>query len=328
MSTPDLSGAPTYSETASPEIASPASGFSENAVEAVVRHVLFGPGELPEASAEALADRFAADLDEVEVELRRGSWGWSASVVAPESERRRAVVTEIAAAHGCGHAVVTGRLATTPPRLIVTDVDSTLVRTEAIDLLADAAGVGPQVAAITERTMRGELDYRESLAERVSTLAGLPESVFGEAMGRVVLSAGARELVDAAHALGATFGVVSGGFVPLVQPLVDDLGIDRSAANELEVIDGRLTGRTTGVIVDREHKATVLRAWADELKVPLELTVAVGDGANDLDVLAAAGLGIAYCAKPVTAKQADAAIDFPRLDAVLALLAHPTDQKE
>ena len=295
------------------------------------RHVLFGPGDLPEDAGDDLLDLFddaTITDDDFEIEIRRADWGWCIAALATSSEDHAKRLADIAADHGCDHAVVSGPLAVRPPRLVVTDVDSTLTTTEAIDLLAEAAGVGPQVAAITERAMRGELDFAASLAERVATLEGLPASVVDEVLPSVQLSQGARELVDAVHALGGKVGVVSGGFVSLVEPLVDELGIDLFAANVLEVVDGRLTGRTSGTIVDRAYKASQLRAWATELDVPLELTVGVGDGANDLDLLAAAGLGIAYCAKPLTADQADASITFPRLDAVLALLADPLSQED
>ncbi|WP_245558811.1 phosphoserine phosphatase SerB [Aestuariimicrobium kwangyangense] len=295
-----------------------------------VRHVLFGPGTLDDSVGDHLLDLFddatITDQD-FEIEIRRGDWGWCVAALAPSSDEKvrttAARLRTLAGEHGCDHAVVTGRLATRPPRLVVTDVDSTLTTTEAIDLLAEAAGMGGKVAAITERAMRGELDFAASLTERVATLEGLPSTVLDEVFGSVRLSEGARELVQQVHALGALFGVVSGGFTALVDPLVDDLAIDLSAANVLEVVDGRLTGRTRGPVVDRAFKADQLRAWASERDIPLDLTVAVGDGANDLDLLDAAGLGIAYCAKPLTAERADASISFPRLDAVMALVVDP-----
>ncbi|MGJ6980320.1 phosphoserine phosphatase SerB [Aestuariimicrobium soli] len=292
----------------------------------LARHVLFGPGDLPDDAGDDLLDLFddaTITGDDFEMEMRTGDWGWCIAALASSTDEHAHRLADLAADHGCDHALVQGPLAIHPPRLVVTDVDSTLTTTEAIDLLAEAAGVGRRVAAITERAMRGELDFAASLAERVATLEGLPVSVFDEVLPSVHLSTGARELVDHVHALGGRFGVVSGGFVNLVEPLVRDLGIDVFAANVLEVVDGRLTGRTTGPVVDRSFKATQLRAWATEFDAPLDLCVGVGDGANDLDLLATAGLGVAYCAKPVTAEQADAAITFPRLDAVLALLADP-----
>jgi len=220
-------------------------------------------------------------------------------------------------------AVVGEPLASAPARLLLLDVDSTLTTTEAIDLLAEHAGAARRVAAITERAMRGELDFAASLKERVATLAGLPTTILDEVAPLMTLSPGAENLIAAAKAAGAKIGVTSGGFTHLVAPLATRLGLDFFNANllETEVADGteQLTGRVTGIVVDRRQKAKDLRRFAAEHAVDLALTVAVGDGANDLDMLAAAGLGIAYCAKPVTAEAADVAVAFPRLDAVAPL---------
>jgi phosphoserine phosphatase len=202
------------------------------------------------------------------------------------------------------------------------DVDSTLTTTEAVDLLAAHAGVGERVAEITERAMRGELDFEASLRERVATLRGLPTSVFDEVGPAMTLSPGARELIAASRAAGAKVGVTSGGFTQLVGPLAASLGLDFFNANELETetVDGveRLTGRVIGTVVDRDQKARDLIRFADAHGVDPALTVAVGDGANDLSMFAAAGLSVAYRAKPVTAAAAGVAVGFPRLDAVAA----------
>lgn len=223
---------------------------------------------------------------------------------------------------GVDAALVPGSLADAPPGLVVLDVDSTLITAEVIELIADRAGTRAEVAAVTGRAMRGELDFAASLRERVATLAGLPAGVLDEMRDEVVLSPGARTLVDGVHASGGRVGLVSGGFAEIVRPLAASLGIDDDlvAANRLEVRDGRLTGRTSGPVVDRAAKARHLTAYAARLGVPLDATVAIGDGANDLDMLAAAGLGIAYCAKPITRDAADAAISFPRLDAAWAFV--------
>lgn len=219
-------------------------------------------------------------------------------------------------------AVIAGPLAQESARLLLMDVDSTLTTTEAIDLLAAHAGVGDAVADITERAMRGELDFGQSLHERVSTLAGLPTSIFAEVAPAMTLSSGAAELISAAKAAGALVGVTSGGFVQLVQPLADHLGLDFYNANllETEIVAGveHLTGRVTGPIVDRDQKARDLLRFAHANGVDPALTVAVGDGANDLGMFDAAGLSVAFCAKPVTAAAADVAVGFPRLDAVSA----------
>lgn len=217
-------------------------------------------------------------------------------------------------------AVVTGPLATQPARLLLMDVDSTLTTTEAVDLLAAHAGAGARVAEITERAMRGELDFRESLRERVATLAGLPVTVFDEVAAQMTLSPGALELIAAAKQAGAVIGVTSGGFTQLVAPLANRLGLDFYNANLLETenIGGveRLTGHLVGHVVDREQKARDLAHFAAQHQIAPALTVAVGDGANDVGMFGVAGLSVAYCAKPVVAKAADAAIGFPRLDAV------------
>ncbi|MFF2496056.1 phosphoserine phosphatase SerB [Agromyces sp. NPDC058064] len=204
--------------------------------------------------------------------------------------------------------------------LVVLDADSTLIREEAIELLAEEAGSLEHVAAVTERAMRGELDFAASLRERVATLAGLDESVLAAARERMTPTDGVQELIDGVHAAGGLVGVVSGGFHELLDPLAERLGLDFCRANRLETAGGRLTGRVDGAIVDAAAKATALVEWAAAGGIPLERTVAVGDGANDLRMLDRAALGIAFCAKPVVRAQADLAIDRPDLGAVLAVL--------
>ncbi|GAB2553582.1 phosphoserine phosphatase SerB [Leucobacter ruminantium] len=193
--------------------------------------------------------------------------------------------------------------------LVVLDCDSTTIQDEVIELLADAAGTRERVAEVTERAMRGELDFAESLAERVATLAGTPETVFAEAYGRVRLSPGIRELIAAVHGRGGKVGVVSGGFHEVLDPIADDLGLDFWRANRLEVADGALTGRTVGPVIDGEAKAEALREWAEAAGIPLAATVAIGDGANDLRMMSVAGLGVGYNAKPIVREQADVSIE-------------------
>ena len=208
------------------------------------------------------------------------------------------------------------------------DVDSTLLRDEVIELLARHAGREAEVREITERAMRGELDFAQSLRERVAALAGLPATVCEDVRREVRLSRGARTLVATLKDLGLAVGVVSGGFIEVVGPLAEELGITYAAANRLEVADGRLTGRVDGPIVDRAAKADYLRRWAAAENLPLTRTIAIGDGSNDLDMLAAAGLGIAFNAKPVVRASADAALNQPYLDAVLFLMGFSREDVE
>jgi len=240
---------------------------------------------------------------------------------------RRELALE-AVAQGVDIAVSAGGLARRGRRLVVMDVDSTLIQQEVIELLAARCGRGAEVAAVTERAMRGELDFAESLRERVAVLEGLDESVLDAVRDEVVLTPGARTLVRTLKRLGFTVAVVSGGFIEIVGPLAAELGIDRAEANRLEIVDGRLTGRVVGEIVDRAGKARALRRFAEEAGLPLSRTVAVGDGANDLDMLAAAGLGIAFNAKPVVREQAHTAVNVPYLDAVLYLLGISREEVE
>ncbi|HWC21818.1 MAG TPA: phosphoserine phosphatase SerB [Flexivirga sp.] len=232
----------------------------------------------------------------------------------------RRVLALLAAEHDVDIAVSPGGLARRGRRLLVMDVDSTLIQDEVIELLAAHAGRAAEVAAVTERAMRGELDFEQSLHERVRCLAGLDVSVFDEVRHAIRLTPGARTLVRTVRRLGFSVAVVSGGFIEIVQPLATELGIDRAHANRLEVRDGKLTGRVDGLVVDRAEKARALRRFAEAERLPLSRTVAVGDGANDLDMLATAGLGIAFNAKPIVREQADTSVNVPYLDAVLFML--------
>ena len=191
-------------------------------------------------------------------------------------------------------------------RLIVMDIDSTLINQEVIDLLGEEAGVGEQVARITERAMRGELDFKQALEERVGLLAGLDESVFERTFERVTFTPGALELVRSAH---RKVGVVSGGFHEIADKIVAAAGIDFCLANRLEVVDGKLTGKLAAGIVTKESKLIQLLDWAVECGVDMAHTVAIGDGANDIPMIQAAGTGIAFCAKPKTREAAPFAID-------------------
>lgn len=203
--------------------------------------------------------------------------------------------------------------------LVVLDADSTLIREEAIELLAEEAGTLEHVAAVTERAMRGELDFAESLRERVATLAGLDASILPRVRSRMTPTDGVERLIAAVQAAGGRVGVVSGGFHELLDPLAERLGLDHCRANRLEIVDGRFTGRVLGDIVDAEAKADALAEWAIASGIPLARTIAAGDGANDLKMLGVAALGVAFCAKPIVRAQADVVIDRPDLSQLLPL---------
>ena len=205
-------------------------------------------------------------------------------------------------------------------RLVQLDVDSTFIQQEAIELLAAKAGVLKAVSQITDAAMRGELDFAQSLVARVQLLAGLPVSVIAEVRSEITLTIGAAELVSLLHEKRHCVALVSGGFTNILQPIVDEMKIDFFRANTLEVVDGLLTGRVIGDIVDRAAKATALREFAQACHVQLADTVAIGDGANDLDMMAIAGLSIAFNAKPLVAAAADVQINEPSLASVPQLI--------
>jgi phosphoserine phosphatase len=234
--------------------------------------------------------------------------------------RLQAALTQVAVEQSIDIAVEDYSLERRAKRLIVFDVDSTLIQGEVIELLAARVGAQDAVAAITEQAMRGELDFTASLQQRVATLAGLAAEVLDEVAAQLELTPGARTTLRTLRRLGYHIGVVSGGFRQIIEPLAHELMLDFVAANELEIIDGKLTGRLVGPIIDRQGKAKALRDFANQAGVPLEQTVAVGDGANDIDMLAAAGLGVAFNAKPALREVADASLSYPYLDTVLFLL--------
>ncbi|WP_158888300.1 phosphoserine phosphatase SerB [Amycolatopsis anabasis] len=235
-------------------------------------------------------------------------------------EELRSAVVDLSTRVRLDIAVERAGLTRRAKRLVVFDVDSTLIQGEVIEMLGAHAGVEPRVREITEAAMRGELNFTESLRRRVALLEGLPETVLDEVAESLELTAGARTTVRTLKRLGFRCGVVSGGFRGIIERLVDDLGLDFAAANELEIVDGKLTGRVLGEIVDRPGKATALRRFAAEYGIPLAQCVAVGDGANDIDMLNAAGMGVAFNAKPALREVADTALSHPYLDAVLFVL--------
>ncbi|UOD79505.1 phosphoserine phosphatase SerB [Paenarthrobacter ureafaciens] len=227
----------------------------------------------------------------------------------------RRLVSDAAPA-GIDVAVVPAALREAGRKLLIMDVDSTLIQQEVIELLAAHAGKRDEVAAVTEAAMRGELDFAQSLHARVAVLAGLPAAVVDSVRDEVRLSLGAAELVDAFKAAGHVVAVVSGGFNQILGPIAGDLALDHWIANELEIVDGALTGKVLGAVIDRAAKEKYLREWSAAAGIPLEHTIAVGDGANDLDMLGAAGIGVAFNAKPAVRAVADAAVNMPYLDAV------------
>ena len=204
--------------------------------------------------------------------------------------------------------------------LVVLDVDSTLIENEVIELLAAEAGSLPEVERITSRAMNGELDFEESLRARVATLEGLPDSVFEKVGALVRVTAGVPDMIAGIHAADGCVGVVSGGFHEVVDPVAAELGLDYWRANRLEVSGGRLTGGLTGPVIDAAAKATTLREWAAECGVPLSRTVAVGDGANDLPMMAIAGLAVGFDAKAPVRDLAGVLMDARDLSQVLPLL--------
>lgn len=232
----------------------------------------------------------------------------------------REAVTLAAQNEGVDLAVQRAGLHRRAKHLVVMDADSTLLQDEVIDLLADECGCVKEVSEITEAAMNGEIDFAESLRRRVALLEGMSVSVFDEVRAKIRLTPGARTLLRTLDRLGYVAAVVSGGFVEILEPLLAELGVSYLEANRLEVVGGRLTGRLAAEVVDRAGKARALERFALEVGVPLEQTVAVGDGANDIDMLSVAGLGIAFNAKPVVRAHADAALSVPYLDAVLYFL--------
>jgi phosphoserine phosphatase len=286
-------------------------------------HVTVLGTPLKASAVAAIAGRIAdtgANIDRIERMARYPVTAIDLHVSGVAPEKLRAILTREAAAQGVDIAVQAANLMRRGMRLIVMDVDSTLIQGEVIEMLAARAGCEEEVARVTEQAMRGELDFAESLRSRVALLEGLEATALDEVYDDLLLAPGARTTVRVLKRLGYRFAIVSGGFSQLTDRLAADLGIDFARANELEIVDGRLTGRVVGEIVDRAGKAEALRRFAEASGVPVNATIAIGDGANDLDMLNAAGLGIAFNAKPVVQEAAHAAVNVPYMDAVLYLL--------
>ena len=294
-------------------------------------HVIVLGAPLEPAAFAGVARRLASCGANIERVLRLSSYPLSAYdllVSGGETGRLRSELAAEAVAQRVDIAVEQATLWRRARRLVVMDVDSTLVQGEVIEMLAAQAGCEAQVAAVTEQAMRGEIDFEESLRARVALLEGLPVSAVDAVRAQVRLTPGGRTLVRTLKRLGYAVGIVSGGFTCVTDDLVAELGLDHALSNTLETVDGRLTGRVLGRVVDRARKAEALREFAALQGLTMAQTVAIGDGANDLDMLAAAGLGIAFNAKPVVREAADAALSVPFLDAVLFLLGVPREEVE
>ncbi|HET9501764.1 MAG TPA: phosphoserine phosphatase SerB [Marmoricola sp.] len=286
-------------------------------------HVTVLGTPLGSAAMAAVAGRIAdvgGNIDRIERMARYPVTAIDLHVSGIAPERLRTMLADEAARQGVDIAVQPANLLRRGMRLIVMDVDSTLIQGEVIEMLAAHAGCEQEVARVTEQAMRGELDFATSLRERVALLAGLDASALDKVYDELVLAPGARTTVRTLKRLGYRFAIVSGGFAQITDRLAAELGIDFAAANTLEVSEGKLTGNLVGPVIDRAGKAAALRRFAAECRVPDVATIAIGDGANDLDMLNAAGLGIAFNAKPVVQEAAHAAVNVPYLDTIMYLL--------
>jgi len=294
-------------------------------------HVTVIGTPLKATAVAAIAGRIAdagANIDRIERMARYPVTAIDLHVSGVPTERLRTSLAEEAARHGVDVAVQAANLLRRGLRLIVMDVDSTLIQGEVIEMIAAHAGYEAEVARITESAMRGELDFEESLRARVALLAGVPATALDEVYDAIQLTPGARTMVRTLRRLGYRFAIVSGGFSQITDRLAAELGIDFARANELEVVDGKLTGRIVGEVVDRAGKARALREFAAAAGVGEHAVIAIGDGANDLDMLNAAGLGIAYNAKPIVQQAADTALNVPYLDTIIYLLGITREEVE
>ena len=306
-------------------------GESTIAAKTGLVHVVALGNPMPPTAIAAIAAAIATQGGNIERIHRTASYPITAiefTVSGTNQLSIRQCLAEVTTSHQVDIAVSPGGLMRHAKKLIVMDVDSTLIQQEVIELLAAKAGVQEQVVAITESAMRGELDFAESLRARVALLKGLPESVIAEVQTEVSLTPGARTLVQTLHKLGHIVALVSGGFTEVIKPIAADLNIAHYRANSLEISDGLLTGKVQGTIVDRAGKAEALREFAAIEGVSLEQTIAIGDGANDLDMISIAGLGIAFNAKPAVKAAADSSVSAPYLDSVLYLLGITREEVE
>ena len=286
---------------------------------------------LSPAEIGAIADGIASaggNIDRIVRLARYPVYAYEFRVTGAEPIALRRLLGEVAATHRLDVALQPEGIGRRAKRLVVLDVDSTLIQDEVIELLAIEAGCLDRVRDVTERAMAGEIDFEVALRERVRLLAGLDVDALERARRAVRLTPGARTFVRTLKRLGYSVGIVSGGFTQFTDGLAEELELDHAEANELEIIDGHLTGELLGAVVDRARKATLLRGFAHAEGIPLSQAVAVGDGANDLDMLATAGLGIAFNAKPVVQQAADTTVNVPYLDAILFVLGVTRDEVE
>ncbi len=294
-------------------------------------HVTIIGTPLKATAMAAIAGRIAdsgANIDRIERMARYPVTAIDLHVSGADPEHLRELLAREAARQSVDIAVQPASLVRRGMRLIVMDVDSTLIQGEVIEMLAAHAGCEAEVRSVTDAAMRGELDFEESLRTRVALLAGVPATALDEVYEAIELAAGARTMVRTLRRLGYRFAIVSGGFSQITDRLAAELGIHYARANELEIVDGRLTGRIVGDVVDRAGKARALREFAAELGLSQASVIAIGDGANDLDMLSAAGLGIAYNAKPAVRDAADTAVNVPYLDAIMYLLGISREEVE
>ena len=306
-------------------------GQSTIAAKSGLVHVVALGNPLPPTAIAAIAAAIASQGGNIERIQRTASYPITAIeflVSGADQLSIRQCLAEVTTSNNVDIAVSPGGLMRWAKKLVVMDVDSTLIQQEVIELLAAKAGVGDQVIAITDSAMRGEIDFAESLIARIALLKGLPESVIEEVRKEITLTPGARTLVQTLHKLGHSVALVSGGFTEVIEPIAKDLQIAHVRANSLEVVDGALTGKVKGAIIDRAAKATALRDFAAIEGVTLEQTIAIGDGANDLDMISIAGLGIAFNAKPAVKAAADSSVSAPYLDSVLYLLGITREEVE
>jgi phosphoserine phosphatase len=294
-------------------------------------HVTVLGRPLRPSAVSAIAGRIAdtgANIDRIVRMARYPVTAVELDVSGAQPELLRTLLSTEAAHQGVDIAVQAAGLMRHGRKLVVMDVDSTLVQGEVIEMLAQHAGSAGEVAAITELAMSGELDFADSLRRRVETLAGLDAAALDAVYDALELAPGARTLVRTLKRLGYRFAIVSGGFSQITDRIAADLGIDYAQANALEVVDGRLTGRIAGPVLDRAGKADALRRFAEDSGIKLSHTVAIGDGANDLDMLAAAGLGVAFNAKPVVRQAADTSVNVPYIDTICYLLGITREEIE